>query len=205
MSADVNVRKKKRKLCLRDMQSAAQNGGWLWIEKDAIDRILLKTAGAETGLVVAVYAALCRLSSDRGNATSVTAGTTLLVKLSGCSRSTVLRSVAALERAKLIAVRRARRGKINDENTYFLLAASAQKPARTLVSEGHHPSVSETLGVVSENGSFPDTVLKERDSLKSPLSKEVKTPMALAAALGAQQARRFTNKDGHQVHGLGSW
>jgi hypothetical protein len=197
--------KSKRPLRLRDLESAAQGGGWLWIEKESLDRILIKATGVESGLMIAVYAALCRLSSDRGNAASVTAGTALLVKLSGCSRSTVLRSVAALERVRLVAVRRTKRGRINDENTYFLLASNARKSARTLVSEGHHPSVCETPGVVSENGVFPDTVLKERDSSKSPISIEAKTPLAGAARADAQHARRFATKAGHQVEGLGGW
>ena len=161
--------------------------------------------GVESGLMIAVYAALCRLSSDRGNATSVTAGMALLSKLSGCSRRSVLRSVAALERVNLIAVRRVRRGKINDENTYFLLASNARKTARTLVSEGHDPSDCEAPGVVSENGRFSGTVLKERDSSKSPLSIEAKTPLACAARADAQHARRFANKSGLQVNGLGGW
>ena len=121
MSEGVNPKakraKSKRPMRLRDMGSSTQGGGWLWLEKESIDRILIKATGVESGLMIAVYAALCRLSSDRGNAATITAGITLLVKLSGCSRSTVLRSVVALERVKLIAVRRVRRGKINDENT----------------------------------------------------------------------------------------
>ena len=187
------------------MQSAAQGGGWFWIEKESVNRILIKATGVESGLMIAVYAALCRLSSDRGNATSVTAGMALLSKLSGCSRRSVLRSVAALERVNLIAVRRVRRGKINDENTYFLLASNARKTARTLVSEGHDPSDCEAPGVVSENGRFSGTVLKERDSSKSPLSIEAKTPLACAARADAQHARRFANKSGLQVKGLGGW
>ena len=196
-------RRQKRPLRLRDMGSAAQSGGWFWLEKDSVDRILIKATGVESGLMIAVYAALCRLSSDRSNATSVTAGLGLLVKLSGCSRSSVLRSVAALERVKLIAVRRVKRGRINDENTYFLLGCSTRKNTQTLVSEGEYSSVCETRGVVSENGMFSDTELKEKDS-KSLLSKEAKTPMACAEA-DAQHARRFANKSGLQVKGLGGW
>ena len=204
-SAEKPKRKPKRPMRLREMQSAAQGGGWFWIEKESVDRILIKATGVESGLIIAVYAALCRLSSDRGNATSITAGTALIVKLSGCSRSTVLRAVVSLERVKLIAVRRTRRGKINDENTYFLLAGTARKSVRKLVSEGDQPSVSETPGVVSENGPFSDTELKERNSLKSSLSIKAKTPMANAAYADAQQARRFATKDGLEIQGLGGW
>ena len=43
--APAPAKKTKRKppLRLRDMQSAGQSGGWMWIEKDAIDRLLLGT------------------------------------------------------------------------------------------------------------------------------------------------------------------
>jgi len=209
MSADANMSakkaKRKRPPRLRDMQSAAQAGGWCWIEKECIDRILLKATGIESGLMIAVYAALCRLSSDRGNATSITAGLALIGKLSGCSRSSVIRSVAALEKVRLVAVRRTKRGRINDENTYFLLAGTARKSVRKLVSEGDQPSVSATPGVVSENGQFSDTELKERNSLKSSLSIKAKTPMANAACFEAQQASRFASNDGLGVQGLGDW
>ena len=92
-------RKTRRKLRLRDMQSAAQSGGWMWMEKDAIDRLLLNTGIVEAGLVFSTYAALCRLSSDRGNATSVTVGMTLISKQAGlfsahgrpCAQGTVAR------------------------------------------------------------------------------------------------------------------
>lgn len=195
--------KRKRSLRLRNMQSAAQGGGWLWIEKESIDRILIKATGVESGLMVAVYASLCRLSSDRGNSTMVSAGTALISKLSGCSRSTVLRAVAALERVNLIAVRRIRRGKTNDENAYFLLACNLRKSAQTLVSERDDPSSCETPGVVSENGVFSDTELKERNS-KSSLSIKAKSPTAAAAA-DAQRAGRFASKDGLQIQGLDGW
>jgi hypothetical protein len=197
--------KRKRSLRLRNMQSAAQGGGWFWIEKESVDRILIKATGVESGLMIAVYAALCRLSSDRGNAASVTAGMALLAKLSGCSRRSVLRSMAALERVKLIAVRRTRRGRINDENTYFLLSSNSRKTARAPVPEGHDPGVSEALPLVSENGPFSGTELKERNSLKSSLSMKAKTPVANAACLEAQQASRFASKDGLEVQGLGGW
>jgi hypothetical protein len=202
--SSTNRGKSKRPIRLRDMGSAAQGGGWLWIEKESLDLILIKATGVESGLMIAVYAAMCRLSSDRGNASRVTAGTALLVKLSGCSRSTVLRSVAALERVKLVAVRRTKRGKINDENTYFLLASNARKSTRKVVSGGHDPSVREKLGVVSENGEFPDTVLKERDS-KSPISIEAKTPLASAARPDEQHAGRFATNAGIQAQGIGEW
>jgi hypothetical protein len=105
--APAPAKKAKRKpLRLRDMQSAGQSGGWMWIEKDAIDRLLLGTDGPEGCMVFSTYAALCRLSSDRGNATRVTAGMTLLSKQAGCSRRTVMRAVKELERVKLIATTR---------------------------------------------------------------------------------------------------
>jgi hypothetical protein len=162
--APAPAKKAKRKvpLRLRDMQSAAQSGGWMWIEKDAIDRLLLGTAVVEGGLVFSTYAALCRLSSDRGNATSVTVGLTLLSKQAGCSRRTVIRALKELERVKLIAVRRVRRGNRNDENTYFLLACGSRRSAGTPVSEKHEGSDGETLGVVTRNGHFSGTELKER-------------------------------------------
>jgi len=197
--------KRKRPMRLRDMQSAAQGGGWVWLEKESLDRILIKATGSESGLIIAVYAALCRLSSDRGNAASVTAGTALLVKLSGCSRSTVLRSVAALERVNLITVRRNKRGKMNDENIYLLLASNSRKSAQTPVSKGDHPNASETPGVVPENGRFSDTELEERNS-SSSCSSKAKAPMAKAAYADAQQqARRFATKAKATDDGIDGW
>ncbi len=200
-------RKAKKKLRLRDMQSATQNGGWMWMEKDAIDRVLLKTGGVEAGLVFSTYAALCRLSSDRGNATSVTAGLGVISKLAGCSRRTVIRALAELERVKLIAVRRIRRGNRNDENTYFLLACGSRRSAKSVVSEKHDGSDGETSGVVSENGEFSGTELKERrNSKSSSYSIKAKAPLAAAAfADAAQQPGRFANESGHVVRGLGNW
>jgi hypothetical protein len=201
-------KKKKRKpRRLRDMQSASQTGGWMWIEKDAIDRILLKTGVGESGLVISTYAALCRLASDRGNATSVTAGMSLIAKLAGCSRRTVMRALAELERVKLIGVRRVRRGKVNDENTYFLLASGPRRSARAPVSESHEGSDSEAPGVVPENGEFSGTELKEmRNSKSSSYSIKAKTPLAAAAlADAAQQPGRFANENGREVRGLGNW
>ena len=102
-------------------------------------------------------------------------------------------------------MRRTRRGKINDENTYFLLAAHTRKTTQTLVPERDYSGPCEAPGVVSENGVFSETELKERNSLKSSLSKEAKTPMANAAYADAQQARRFATKDGLEIQGLGGW
>ena len=199
--------KKPRARRLRDMQSAAQSGGWMWMEKDALDRILLKTGGVESGLIVATYTALCRLSSDRGNATSVTAGLAIIAKLAGCSRRTVMRALAELERVKLIAVRRIRRGNRNDENTYFLLACGARHRRQTLVPEKHKGGAGEAPGVVPENGPFSGTELKERRNYKSSsYSLKAKTPLAAAAdADAAQPPGRFANEDGRQVRGLGNW
>jgi hypothetical protein len=200
-------RKPKRKLRLRDMQSAVQNGGWLWIEKDAVDRVLLNTGGVEAGLIYSTYAALCRLSSDRGNATSVTAGMGVIAKQAGCSRRTVIRALKELERVKLIAVRRIRRGNRNDENTYFLLACSSRRGAKKVVSEKHNGSDGPSSGVVTENSEFSGTELKEESNFKSySHSIKAKTPMAAAAFADAQQQPgRFANEDGRKVRGLGSW
>ena len=207
--APVPPKKTRRKapLRLRDMQSAGNSGGWMWIEKDAIDRILLKTGAVEPGLIVSTYAALCRLSSDRGNATSVTAGMTLIAKLAGCSRRTVMRALTELERVKLIAVRRVRRGNRNDENTYFLLASGSRRSVRTPVTEGHEGSDGEAPGVVTENGRFSGTELKERrNSKSSSYSLKAKAPLAAAAFADAQQQPgRFANEDGRKVRGLGNW
>lgn len=199
--------KRKTLRRLRDMQSAAQNGGWMWIEKDAIDRLLLKTVGVEGGLVLSTYAALCRLSSDRGNATSVTAGMALISKLAGCSRRTVMRALKELERVKLIAVRRVRRGNRNDENTYFLLACGSRSSVKKPVSEKHEGSDGEASGVVPENGDFSGTELKERrNSKSSSYSIKAKAPLAAAAFADAQQQPgRFANEDGRKVRGLGNW
>ena len=207
--APAPAKKTKRKppLRLRDMQSAVQSGGWMWMEKDAIDRLLLGTDGPEGCMVFSTYAALCRLSSDRGNATSVTAGMTLISKQAGCSRRTVIRALKELERVKLIAVRRLRRGNRNDENTYFLLACGSRRSAGTLVSEKHKGGDGESPGVVTENGHFSGTELKERrNSKSSSYILKAKAPLAAAADADAQQQPgRFANEDGRKVRGLGSW
>jgi hypothetical protein len=192
---------------LRDMQSAAQYGGWLWMEKEAVDRILLKTGGVEAGLIVSTYAALCRLASDRGNAASVTAGMSHIAKQAGCSRRTVIRALAELERVRLIGVRRIRRGRINDENTYFLLACGTRRKRLAPVTEGHNGSDREASGVVPENGQFSGTELKERRNLKSSsYFLKAKAPKAAAAfADAAQQPGRFANENGRKIRGLGNW
>ena len=207
--APAPAKKAKRKAPhrLRNLQAAGLSGGWMWMEKEAIDRLLLKTGVVEGGLVFSTYAALCRLSSDRGNATSVTVGLSLLSKQAGCSRRTVIRALKELERVKLIAVRRVRRGNRNDENTYFLLACGSSKSARTLVSERHEGGDAEASGVVTQNDHFSGTELKEESNSKSySHSLKAKAPLAAAAlADAAQQPGRFANEGGRKVRGLGSW
>ena len=205
--ASAPAKKKRRKHPVRSLEAATQNGGWMWMEKEAIGRILLKTNQRQSAMIVATYAALCRLSSDRGNATSVTAGMGMIANLSGCSKRTVIRAVEELERVKLVAVRRVRRGNRNEENTYFLLACGARGSRRKVVTEGHEGSDCESPGVVTENGQFSGTELKERrNSKSSSYSLKAKTPLAAAAlADAAQQPRRFANEDGRKVRGLGSW
>lgn len=207
--APAPAKKTKRKAPhrLRSMQAAGQSGGWMWMEKDAMDRVLFKTNVDETGLLLSTYAALCRLASDRGNATSLTVGMSLIAKQAGCSRRSVMRAIKELERVRVIAVRRVRRGNCNDENTYFLLACGSRRSAQAPVTEGHKGSDGETPGVVTENGQFSGTELKEmRNSKSSSYSLKAKTPKAAAAfADAAQQPGRFANEDGRKVRGLGSW
>lgn len=192
-----------RATCNRRLRPAAGCG---WRRQRSIT-FFSRRATSRGGLVLSTYAGLCRLASDRGNASSVSVSMSVIAKQAGCSRRTVIRTLKELERVKLIAVRRFRRGNRNDENTYFLLACPQRRSAKAVVSEKHNGGDGESSGVVTENGQFPVTELKERrNSKSSSYSLKAKAPLAAAADADAQQQPgRFANEDGRKVRGLGSW
>lgn len=160
----------------RNIKSAEQTGGWLWIEKDAVDRILLKTQSIEPASIIAVYAALCRLASDRGNATGIQAGKAVLAKLSGVSTKTVQRAISELAAVGLIQIRRKKSGKKNEDNSYSLLACRQSKTQEKGM---------DFKSVGTANGAFGVPVLKEIEQKGGGENARTSAPLGAQAVVSS--------------------
>jgi len=106
----------------RSIDSAANNGGYLWQQKLAVKRLashIPQQPGLVLGTARSIYMALTEVASDQRTPTRACAANAHLAKLSGYSADTVHRYIREFEQMGIVTVLPGR-GQY-DPNTYLLL------------------------------------------------------------------------------------